>query len=66
MKPYEKPELRDLGRMSAVTQKSGVFDDVGGEPSEGNTFFGWLCQLFPDLCSGQFGNGGGTQGTGSF
>ena len=53
--------------MNAVTQKTGPFTDAGGEPSdEGHTFVGWLCQQFGIFCPGQFGTGGGTQGTGSF
>ena len=60
MNPYQKPVLRSLGRMDAVTRKSGPDDDWGSEDSW--TYGDWqsLCEPWPWLwfCDGPAGAGG--------
>jgi hypothetical protein len=65
MAPYTEPVLHDLGRMGAVTQKTGPTFDIGGEPEGTNVSI--ICQFFPFLnfCQAQSGPSG-SSGSGSF
>ncbi len=51
VKAYAKPLVRPLGRMDAVTRKSGDNQDIDGEPagSKLNIFQQWVCRFIPDL-----------------
>ena len=69
MGAYEKPVCRELGRMEAVTLKTGPNNDGGGENrTPGDPPPDWFCDLFPFLriCGGAGIGGGGLSGTGSF
>ena len=69
MRAYETPKLRELGRMDAVTRKSGPnWDGANETRSPGDPPPDWFCQLFPFLpiCGGSGIGGAGQGGTGAF
>ena len=57
MEPYSTPVLRDLGRMDAVTRKSGPSNDFASEDGRVEGDLQQWCDVFPFLpwCNGTNG-----------